>query len=73
MPNAKTISLDDEIKEQQRELSMRERYYPDWTKGPNPKLKPEVAEHRLACTRATLDRLKKLQAITKGEQQTLEL
>ncbi len=73
MPKAKDITLDDEIRELERELGMRQRCYPDWTKGPAPKLKPELAEHRLACTRATLERLRKLQAVTRGAQQTLAL
>ncbi|WP_375445773.1 hypothetical protein [uncultured Fibrella sp.] len=76
MPKAKEVTLDDEIKEQERELGMRERYYPDWTKGPKPRLSPELAEHRLACSRATLKRLiAQRDAIiaAKGIQQTLAL
>ena len=55
---SKTISLQDEISELERELKMRRRVYPNWSKGPNAKLTPEQAAHRIACLEATLERLK---------------
>ena len=58
------ITLADEIKELERELINRQRIYPDWTKGPNPKLRPDVANHRIACIESTLKRLREQQAKT---------
>jgi hypothetical protein len=68
---AKEATLDEEIKELKRELHTRERVYPDWSKGPNPKLKPDVADHRIACIKSTIARLEKLNAQLKGEQTKL--
>lgn len=67
----KPITLDDEIAELDRELKMRLRLYPEWSKGPTPKLKPAVAEHRIASIEATLKRLQTLKAAISGEQTIL--
>lgn len=56
----KDITLNDEIKDLERELGLQKRLYPGWTKGPNPKVKPADAEHQLACIEATISRLKKI-------------
>jgi hypothetical protein len=56
----KTKTLDEQIKEMERELQMRERYYPEWIQGPNPRLSPVVAQHRLDCVKATLQALRSL-------------
>lgn len=58
---AKSITLAQEIAEIERELRMRQSVYPDWTKGPSPRLKPDTADHRLACLESTLKRLRALQ------------
>lgn len=60
----------DEIVELERELKVRENVYPEWSKGPSPRLKPATAEHRLDCLRATIKRLKSLQP-PKSEQGSL--
>jgi hypothetical protein len=44
----KTSSIE-VLKELERELRMRERVYPDWCKGPNPKIKPSEAQKRIDC------------------------
>ena len=67
----KPITIDHEIAELKRELAMRENLYPDWTKGPKPKLKPDAAAHRIACIQATIKRLETLKAASTGEQKTL--
>jgi hypothetical protein len=52
------VSLTDEIAEQERELKMRETvYYAQFRAG---KISREEAARRMACTRATLERLKAL-------------
>ncbi|GAB3783230.1 hypothetical protein GCM10028818_40760 [Spirosoma horti] len=65
---ATTITIDDEIKELQRELNVRRRVYPDWSKGPNPKLKPAEAERRISVMERTLERLKTEKGRAVGEQ-----
>ncbi len=50
----KPVLLSDKIEELKREISMRERVYPDWASGPNPKLKPEVASKRLIVLKEIL-------------------
>ena len=47
-PYNQKITLDDEIKELERELATRQRVYPEWTSGLNPKLTPELASKRIA-------------------------
>ncbi|GAB3278414.1 hypothetical protein GCM10027347_52800 [Larkinella harenae] len=68
---AKEITIDDELKELKRELRMRERLYPGWTKGPSPKIKPDDAKHQLACLESTIARLEKDIASKRGEQAKL--
>lgn len=67
----KHITPTDALNELERELKVRERVYPDWTKGPNKKLKPEEAEHRIGCIKWLIDHLKQQIAATSGQQQTL--
>ncbi|CCG99817.1 hypothetical protein FAES_1807 [Fibrella aestuarina BUZ 2] len=67
---AKQITLEQEIKELERELSMRRSVYPEWSKGPKPRLKPDTADHRIACLESTLARLKRM-APAKPEQASI--
>lgn len=74
MGRKKELTIDDEIAELKRELSVRSRVYPDWTKGPNPRLKPETADYRMDVMRATLARLQQIKRETeaaKGQQTKL--
>lgn len=64
---AKDITIDEQIKELERELRTRRNVYPEWTKGPNPRLKLETATHRIACIEATLKVLRAQQ--NKGGEQ----
>lgn len=66
----KEITIADEIKELERELAMRRRKYPEWSRGPNPSLKPETANRQIAVMEATLERLKKIQG-SAGQQTTI--
>lgn len=66
-----TITIDQEIKELERELNTRLRVYPEWTKGPNPKLKPDLAAFRIACLERTIERLKVDKGRAVGEQGNL--
>lgn len=68
---AKKITPEAALKELERELSVRERYYPEWSKGPSPKLKPDTADHRIECIKWLIANLKQQIAGTKGQQQTL--
>lgn len=68
---AKKITPEVALIELERELGVRERYYPEWSKGPSPKLKPETAEHRIDCIKWAIANLKQQIAGTKGQQQTL--
>lgn len=65
------LTIDDEIAEQERELNLRRLHYPERTKGPNPKLKPDIAAHRIACLERTIERLKIEKSRAAGEQGTL--
>lgn len=57
-PYNQKITLDDEIKELERELATRQRVYPEWTSGLNPKLTPELASKRIAILQKAIERLK---------------
>lgn len=58
------ITLTDEIADLERELAMRNRVYPNKLLGiTDPRRRTELTaenEHQLACTRATIARLKAL-------------
>jgi hypothetical protein len=68
---AKTITIDDQIRELDRELKVREYKYPEWSAGPNPKIKPDVAAHRIACIKSTLTLLRAEKDRASGTQSTL--
>lgn len=63
------VTLANEVAEIERELKMRERVFPNWVK--NGKMTQAQAEHRIACTVATLERLKLLLHNESIEQPTL--
>lgn len=74
MAKKKELTIDDEIAELKRELGVRSRVYPDWTKGPKPRLKPETAEYRVEVMQATLARLEQIKReaeAAKGKQTKL--
>jgi len=48
------VTLDDKIQELKNEISYRERLFPEWSSGPNPKKKPEVASKQIAVMKAIL-------------------
>lgn len=68
---AKDVTLEEEIKELERELNTRKRVYPEWSKGPTPKLKPEEADRRIRCIEASIRRLKAIQRQVVGEQKSI--
>ncbi|MCX6218317.1 hypothetical protein [Spirosoma sp.] len=65
------ITIKQQIAEQKRELETRKRVYPSWSSGPAPKLKPDVAKHRIACIEATIKVLEELDARQAGQQQSI--
>lgn len=65
------ITLDDEIKEIERELALRKQLYPKWSQGPSAKMKPIEASQRIATLEVTLKRLKNLKSKIESEQQSL--
>lgn len=65
------VTLDDEIKELERELALRKQLYPKWAQGPSAKMKPIEASQRIATIEATLKRLKNLKSKIESEQQSL--
>ena len=54
-----TVSLEDQIKELERELAMREQFYPQWIASG--KLKRPIAVKQFTALKAALQSLKDLQ------------
>lgn len=70
-PYTAKITLDDEIKELEREITLRKQLYPKWSQGPSAKMKPIEASARIATLEATLKRLKNLKSKIETGQQSL--
>jgi hypothetical protein len=69
-PYNKSVTLDDKIEELKNELRYRERLFPEWSSGPNPKMKPDVAAKQIAVMKAILRDYENLKA-KEGVQVTL--
>lgn len=63
-------TLNEVLKELNRELATRKRVYPDWTRGAMPKLTKTQAEHRIACIEVAI---LKVQSAIKQEQAQIDL
>lgn len=59
-----TPSIDEQIRDVEREIKMRERAYPRWVDSG--RLKQTDADYRLACMRAVLDTLRAHRDATPG-------
>lgn len=57
-----TLTLDDQIREAERELQTRERLYPRWINSGT--IQEHVAEYRIATQRMIVLSLKRLQEMT---------
>lgn len=62
--NGPPVSLTDQIRSVEREIAMREKCYPGWVRSG--RLKPDTAEHEIACMRAVLRTLREVRAGTPG-------
>lgn len=59
MKSPLTVSIDDVVKELQREQATRERVYPQWKR--EGKLNANTADHRLECIKKAISYIKQLQ------------
>lgn len=64
-------NLEAQLQELRREISMRQRCYPQWVR--QGRMTAEQSQHRIACLSETLVSLEKLDRIAKQVQQELAL